>query len=94
MAKRPTAEPDEEADRKQGQAERLATRIGASVMIALGHPEDFFRVSVVRLWENHYRVNVQTGTDPVSLRVAHSFFLATDENGNIVESSPAITRRY
>jgi len=94
MAKRPTAEPDEEADRKHSQAERLATRIGASVMIALGHPEDFFRVLVVRLWENHYRVNIQTGVDPVSLRVAHSFFLTTDENGKIVASNPAITRQY
>ena len=94
MAKRPTAEHDEEAALKEKSAERLATLIGVSVMAALGQPENFFRVSVVRLWENHYRVNVQTGADLVTLRVAHSFFIAADEHGNIVESSPTITRRY
>ena len=87
---RPSAEETEEAQR----AERLATVIGASVMKALGHPADLFRVSVVRLWGNHYRVNVQTGADAVVARIAHSFFLTTDESGQVIDSVPAITRLY
>ena len=87
---RPSAEEVEEAQR----AERRATVISVSVMKALGKPDDLFRVSVVRLWGNHYRVNVQTGTDVMTLRIAHSFFLTADESGQVVESVPAITRLY
>lgn len=87
---RPTAEAVEEAHR----AERLAGLIGASVMKALGQPADLFRVSVVRLWGDHYRVNVQTGTDVASARIAHSFFLTADESGQVVASDPVIARQY
>ena len=87
---RPSVEEVEEAQR----AERRATVISVSVMKALGKPEDLFRVSVVRLWGNYYRVNVQTGTDVTALRIAHSFFLTIDENGQVIESVPAITRLY
>jgi hypothetical protein len=86
---RPSAELAEEAQR----AAHRATVLGASVMKALGQPADFIRVSVVPLWENHYRVNVQTGTD-AAVRIAHSFFLTTDESGRVIGSVPAITRLY
>jgi hypothetical protein len=75
-------------------AERQATTLCASVMRALGRPADFFKISVIQLWDDHYRVNVQTGTDVTSLRIAHSFFVASDENGNVVDSVPPITRLY
>ena len=88
------SQPDEEVEGKNRRAARLATAVGASVMSALGRPADLFRISVVRLWGNQFRVNVQTGTDAVSSRIAHSFFLAADENGNVLESNPAITRLY
>jgi hypothetical protein len=42
----------------------------------------------------HYRVNVFAGADAVSARVAHSYFIVTDNDGNIVASPPRITRRY
>jgi len=63
-------------------------------MRVLGKPRDLFRVSAVQLWRNHYRVNVQTGADAVSVRIAHSFFVEVDENGNIVESVPVLERQY
>jgi hypothetical protein len=87
---RSSAEEAEEAQR----AERLATVIGASVMKALGQPADLFRVSVVRLWGNRYRVNVQTGADVASARIAHSYFLTVDESGQVIASDPAIARLY
>jgi hypothetical protein len=87
-------QPDEEATSKQRRAEQLAAAVCAAVINGLGRPDNLFRVSAVRLWENRYRVNVQTGADAVSIRVAHSFFVAADEKGNVVESTPKITRVY
>jgi len=94
MATPAPVQPDEEAGSKKKRAEQLAAAVCAAVIKGLGHPENLFRISAVRLWDNHYRVNVQTGTDVVSLSVAHSFFVAADEKGNVVESSPQITRVY
>ncbi len=88
------ARPDEEAVGKALRAERLAAAITASVLRDLGRPADLYRVFVARLWENRYRVNVQTGPDAVSARVAHSFFLEVDEAGAVLASTPAITRLY
>lgn len=88
------AQPDEEVIGKSLRTEQIAGLIAAFVLRDLGKPADLFRVSVVRLWENHYRVNVQTGTDAVSARVAHSFFLNVDDAGAVLASAPAITRLY
>jgi hypothetical protein len=49
---------------------------------------------VVKVWGNRFRVNVQAGPDLVSARVAHSYFLAADENGRVTDSAPPITRQY
>jgi hypothetical protein len=94
MATTSPLQSDEEAASKRKQAEQLTASVCASVMKALGRPANLFRVSAARLWENHYRVNVQTGADAVSVRIAHSFFVAVDEKGNVVESIPPISRHY
>lgn len=60
------AEPDEMARGEALRGERVALAITAAVLRQLGKPADLYRVSVVRLWENRYRVNVQTGADAVS----------------------------
>jgi hypothetical protein len=94
MAKPSPAQPDEEVEGKHQRAERQAAAIAASVMGALGHPPNLFRVTVVRLWGNRFRVNVHTGTDLVTAHIAHSFFALVDDNGKVTESVPAITRLY
>ena len=84
-------------DQDRANRDRLREQANAlclSVLTALGRPENFFRISAVCVWEDHYRVNVQTGTDTASARVAHSFFVAVDERGKVVESNPRITRLY
>lgn len=63
-------------------------------MQALGRPASLYQVEVRHLWENHYRANVFVGADAASTRIAHSFFLAAEEDGNIVASVPDITRKY
>ena len=74
--------------------ETLNDLIGEHVMHALGKPGDLLTVQVRPLWENHFRVNVFAGVDAASARVAHSFFLVTGPDGNILVSTPRITRRY
>jgi hypothetical protein len=95
MATPSPALPDEEAaSAKRSRAERLAAAVGVSVVNTLGRPAGLYRVSATRLWENFYRVNVLTGADAVSSRIAHSFFVAANEQGNVIESTPPITRLY
>jgi len=94
MSKLPVAQPDEEAGLEKKRREQQADAICASVISALGRPSDLLRVSAIQIWKNHYRVNVQTGADAVSTRIAHSFFVASDEKGNLLESTPQITRVY
>jgi len=68
--------------------------IGEHVLHALGRPGDLQRVEVRRLWKDHYRVNVFVGAGTGAVRVAHSYFLIVDGDGNVTESSPTLTRRY
>ena len=68
--------------------------IRAGVLAALGRPDQLFRVVVVPLWGDHFRVNVITGEDPSSVRIPHSFFVAADGRGNILKSTPSIRREY
>ena len=72
----------------------LEVLIGQHVMLGLGQPGDLQRVQVRSLWENHYRVNIFTGADSTSIKLAHSFFLKADHDGNIAESTPQITKHY
>jgi hypothetical protein len=74
--------------------ERQNAAIGGHVMRALGQPGALHGVQVRQLWEGHYRVNVLVGADASSVRVAHSYFLVTDGDGNVLVSTPSITRQY
>jgi hypothetical protein len=74
--------------------EALHTLIGEQVLNTLGEPPDLLKVLVRPLWENNYRVNVLTGKDIASARIANSFFLAVDADGTIRTCSPEITKQY
>jgi hypothetical protein len=64
------------------------------VLHGLGHPPDLLAVHIRPLWPGHYRVNVFVGADLASARVGHSYFLVVSDDGNILASTPEITRRY
>jgi hypothetical protein len=81
-------EPDESRLRHE-RAARVA-RIVERVLNALGHSSDFRTVQVRPLWAYNYRVNVLIGADAVSTRIAYSYFVETDLEGNIIESTPRI----
>jgi hypothetical protein len=90
--KRPDEHNKKQADEDRRQW-RVAT-IGSRVLHVLGQPDDLQRVEVRPLWQGHYRVNVLVGADVASMRVAHSFFLVADEDGNLLQSAPEITKQY
>jgi hypothetical protein len=77
---------------EQETAAQRNSAIARYVLDALGQPADLLRVEVRELWEGHYRVNVLVGTDAASVRVAHSYFLVADAQGNVVSSTPALPR--
>jgi hypothetical protein len=81
-------------DAEQHKRETLNTLIGAQVIRTLGEPTGLHTVQVRRLWEDHYRVNVFVGVDATTAKVAHSYFLVADGDGNVIASTPEITRRY
>jgi hypothetical protein len=81
-------------DRGQQECQQRYAVIGKHVIHALGQPPDLHRVQVRPLWEDHYRVNVLVGTDAAAAKVAHSYFLVTDDDGNVIASTPGITKHY
>ena len=83
-----------QTDRDKPGRQPFPSGIGHQVMHALGQPGNLHKVQVWPLWEDHYRVNVVVGADATSARVAHSFFLVTDREGTILESTPEIARHY
>lgn len=87
-------ERDSDEGHEGHEGERLTARIAAGVLGTLGRPGDLLAVHVRRLWGLHYRVNVLTGADVTSAAIAHSYFLTTDEAGNILEASPDIAKLY
>lgn len=68
--------------------------IERNVLKELGEPTGGHRVEVRELWADHYRVNVFVGAESWSMRMAHSYFLVTDPDGNIIEATPRITKQY
>jgi hypothetical protein len=91
----PTAQQREQHnDAEQHKRETLNALIGAQVIRTLGEPNGLHTVQVRRLWEDHYRVNVFVGVDATTAKVAHSYFLVADGDGNVIASTPEITRRY
>jgi hypothetical protein len=65
-------------------------RIGQRVIHILGQPDELREVQVRRLWEDHYRVNVLVGADAFSAKIASSYFVEADADGNIIESTPKL----
>ena len=81
-------------DQEKQERQQLTEVIRKSVLNTLGQPSDLNQVQVRRLWDNHYRVNVLTGKDASSIKVASSFFLLVDEGGVILESTPKMKKQY
>lgn len=90
MKKQDPARVEEEKQVQQ----HLKTEISKQVFKSLGQPVNFQSLQVRHLWTEHFRVNVLVGTDAASSTVAHSYFLNVGSDGNIITSTPKITRLY
>ena len=86
-------ENEHKVQEKQARQQRKDV-IGKHVIHTLGRPANLHTVRVRHLWEDHYRVNVFVGVDAASAKVANSYFLVADSDGNILASTPKITKQY
>jgi len=68
--------------------------IKKQVVRSLGTPGDLLSVQVRPVGSEHYRVNIVVGKNVSSTRIPNSFFLTADTEGNILTSSPEITKMY
>jgi hypothetical protein len=90
-----TKQKDEhEAESEKPARPQHQTIIGEQVLQSLGQPTSYHQVQVRKLWGGRFRVNVFVGADLTSAVVAHSFFLVTDDNGQIINATPSITKQY
>jgi hypothetical protein len=88
----PTAQQREQDSAfEQHKSETLQALVEEQVIHRLGNPVGLRNVQVRRLWENRYRVNVLVGDSAASARIANSYFVKADSDGNIVESNPEMT---
>lgn len=96
MPKAPTRPPGGEPQADGEARDRLPpdAAVRRGVLSALGQPPGLYEVAVRALWGNHYRVNVLVGPDSTAVRIAHSFFVETRDDGGIASSTPRITRLY
>ena len=94
------ADVDADVVQDRGELEPFALAVGEPVHDARlveelrREPGDLLRVQVRPLWEDNYRVNVLVGVNAASARVANSYFVVTDGDGNVLESTPQVRRLY
>jgi len=81
-------------ERERLERETRSSLVRQQVIHALGKPDDLLTVQVRPLWATNYRVNVFVGVSMPCARISHSFFLVTDGDGKIVDSTPKLERRY
>jgi hypothetical protein len=74
--------------------ETLNSLVRERVIFALGRPADLLSVQIRPLWGTNFRANVFVGANVACAKIIHSFFLVTDDNGNILKSTPTIKRLY
>ena len=89
-----TAKQSEQAEApKQHTPDALLKVIARQVIHSLGKPAVPHLVQVRSLWACFFRVNVLVGEDVTRMKVAHSYFLKTDSDGQILTSTPKIVNQ-
>jgi hypothetical protein len=96
MTKLPLIAPGSEVQTGQALPSRASREetIRTSILTSLGRPPGLYRVAVVPLWQDHYRVNVVIGPDPTSVCIPQSYFVVIGDDGTIIRSIPPIIRLY
>ncbi len=96
MTTLPMSSPSDEPRADEGARDRPppTTALQSTLLAVLGRPPGLYRIAVLPLWLNYYRVNVLIGEDPTAVRIAHSYFVEADDGGRIVTAVPPVTREY
>ena len=96
MKKLPMSSAADESSAGEVVPDRVApdAAIRINVLTSLGRPPELYRVDVILLWSNHYRVNVMVGPDPTALRIAHSYFVEAGAGGHILTATPQVLPLY
>jgi hypothetical protein len=87
-------QPERDLIEDKSDQQRITSLIEKWILDLLGEPANLHDVQVRLLWPDHYRVNVLVGPDAASIRIAHSFFLEANRDGDIVAATPSISRQY
>jgi hypothetical protein len=74
--------------------ETLNSLVREQLIGTLGKPDDLLTVQVRPLWATNFRANVFVGASIACAKISHSYFLVTDDDGNILKSTPTIKRLY
>ena len=89
----PAAPTDESCGDNEDQGREKRTGVILSrILRTLGPAGGLGRVQVRPLWGNYYRVNVLGAEDSGCVKIATSYFVKTDGEGNITESTPLLTK--
>jgi hypothetical protein len=70
--------------------ETLNSLVREQLISTLGKPADLLSVQVRPLWGTNFRANVFIGANIACAKIIHSYFLVTDDDGNILESTPTM----
>lgn len=85
---------DGESNPDESKRDAVCDSIRKQLFLSLGKPTNLLTVQVRPVGGQNYRVNVVVGTDFSSTRIANSYFLKADAEGNILTSSPEIVSLY
>jgi hypothetical protein len=86
--------PPKDESLSHAQRDAIHGVIGKEVVHRLGSPADLFRVQVRPVGGDRYRVNIFVGKQVTSSKIAQSYFVVADVEGNILSSTPTIARVY
>jgi hypothetical protein len=73
---------------QEPKAPEAPSNLETQIMKKLGTPPDFYRCQIVSVgdqrWRANVRVHVRTNDTVTVTKIAHSFYLKTDDKGKIV----------
>lgn len=91
----------EERERMRLAGEQQRKHVGSEIMSLLGAPSKFVRVDARRVGNRAFRVNVHVEHRDESelcvfqqTRIAHSFYVEVDGDGDVMTTQPPIRRIY
>ncbi len=90
----PTTPPQDDPVTNPPAGRKREDVIRVGVLAALGRPAGLYRVAVMPLWDDNFRVNVVTGDEVAGVLIPNSYFVRADDVGKILGSEPPIQKLY